>query len=878
MDQNSKKLSIQPISIDKELRASFLDYAMSVIVSRALPDVRDGLKPVHRRILYAMHTLGLYKERAYRKSATVVGEVIGKYHPHGDSAIYQTMVGLVQDFVKRYPLLDGQGNWGSVDGDNAAAMRYTEVRMDEIARDVLQDIEKNTVDFTPNFDESLEEPTVLPSRIPQLLINGSNGIAVGMATSIPPHNLGEIVDACIAVLENPELSERELLAIVPAPDFPGGGVICGLSGAAKAYKTGHGSVRLRGVIDVEETGNRESLIVKEIPYQVNKSALIEKIADLVKSKTIEGISNIRDESSREGIRLVLEIKRGEIAKVVMNQLFKHTQLESTVSIILLAILDNQPVVFTLREILDQFLLHRKEVVTRRTQFELDKAKAREHVLNGIIIAISNIDEAVELIKKSKDYEEASSALQARFSLTPIQAKAILDMRLNRITNLETENLRAEIGELLGKIQFFESLLADESLLKAEIVKELIEIKEKYADKRRSVIDQSEESLTDIDLIPNDDVVITLTQKGYIKRVKMDTYSVQHRGGKGKKGVADLDEHDDVIQDVFVGRNHNTLLFFTNLGRIYSTRVFEIPEGSRIARGRAIVNILPLLPGERIIKLLSTTDLNNKYMVMVTKFGVIKKTTAMAFGKIRSTGIIALDLRDGDELAFCGLSSGNDFVVLASSTGYGTRFSEKEIRPMGRQAAGVRGMRLRAKAVIVGMQVVSEADLESALLFSTSKGYGKQVKISEFRLAHRGGMGVRTIPVDSRNGQVIGMAKITSQSNILLIDQLGKIIRLDPEEIRTMHRSAKGVRLIRLNEDQTLSTLVAFDEEEVESKIDNPSSLEEGEINLSGPKDVANGDGEVLSDLPDVDESDDFADELDEDSGDDMLDSDEDNEA
>ncbi len=811
--------SVVNISIDKELKASFLDYAMSVIVSRALPDVRDGLKPVHRRILFAMHKLGLHKERPYRKSATVVGEVIGKYHPHGDSAIYQSMVGLAQEFNKRYTILDGQGNWGSIDGDNAAAMRYTEVRMQRIAREILSDIDKEAVSFTPNYDESCEEPTVLPSKIPQILINGSNGIAVGMATSIPPHNLKEVMQACISILENPELTDRELFDILPAPDFPGGGVICGLSGVMKAYRTGHGSLKLRGVAELEEVGNRECIIISEIPYQVNKAELIKKIAELAKDKVLEGIFNIRDESSRKGIRVVIELKKGAEGKVLINQLFKNTQLESSVSMLLLAILDNRPVVFTLRGIIEQFLLHRKQVITKRTEFDLKKARAREHILLGLIVAIDNIDEAVEIIKKSSDNDDASLNLQRKFDLSIIQTKAILEMRLSRITSMEKDKVRQEIEQLKLEISFLKSIIEDPSVLKQEMLKEATFIRDTYGDERRTRIDMSEDIISDIDLIPNDSMVVMLTQKGYIKRVRMENYAVQHRGGKGKKGISDLGEHDDLIQDVVAGKNHDTLLFFTSKGRVYSQRVFELPEGSRLSRGRAIVNILPLTENERIIRILGTNDLENKFLVMVTRNGVIKKTDSSCFEKIRSTGIIAIDLREEDELAFCGLSSGNDHILLSTSGGYGIRFKEDEVRAMGRQAAGVRGITLRNKAKVVGLEVLPEG-VDSHILFATSKGFGKQVLISDFRVAHRGGMGVRTIPVDSRNGQAIGMVRVNENSRILLVDEAGKIIVLNPEEIRTMHRGAKGVRLIRLDENKFLTNIVAFDVSEEEEAAED----------------------------------------------------------
>lgn len=824
--KDSKSL-IGSVAIDKELSASFLDYAMSVIISRALPDVRDGLKPVHRRILYAMHNLGLYREKTYRKSANVIGEVIAKLHPHGNDPIYQAMVGLVQPFAKRYPLLDGQGNWGSIDGDNAAAFRYTEIRMDYIAREVLTDLEKDTVSFVPNYDESFEEPTVLPTKVPLLLVNGSNGIAVGMATSIPPHNLGEIIDACLALLKDPEISDRELFTLVPAPDFPGGGTICGLSGVAKAYKTGHGSVKLRGVVDVEEKQGRESLIIKEIPYQVNKAELIEKIADLVKNKVIDGITNIRDESSREGIRVVIEIRRGENARVILNQIYKHTSLESNISIILLAILNNRPVIFTLREMILQFLIHRQEVIRRRSQYELQKAQNKEHILQGIIIAISNIDEVIAQIKNSSTSDEATVKLQQKFELSLAQAKAILEMRLSKLTSLEVHKINQEILELLEEINKLKAILENDHLLKDVCANELIQIKQNYADKRRSTIDLSEETISDIDLVPNDEVVVTLTKKGYIKRAGMENYAVQHRGGKGKKGTANLDEFEDVIQDVFVGRNHDVLLFFTSRGRIYSSRVFELPEGSRTARGRAVVNILPLGEDERIIKLLGTSDLKDKYLVMVTKKGVIKKTESSAFEKIRSTGIIALDLREGDELAFCALSSGKDNILLSTSAGYGIRFSEEEIRPMGRQAAGVRGIKMKSSSDVIGLEVLSPDSEENQLLFATSKGFGKQVRVADFRLAHRGGMGVRTIPTGGRNGFVIGMTKVNEKSNILLVDEGGKIIVLTTDEIRTMGRAAKGVRLIRLDEDKNLTSVVAFDEPE--EKNNNEVAPDQAEV-------------------------------------------------
>jgi DNA gyrase subunit A len=811
---------VESLSIEKELKTSFLDYAMSVIVSRALPDVRDGLKPVHRRILYAMHKLGYYNERSYRKSATVVGEVIGHYHPHGDSAIYQSMVGMVQEFSKRHPLLDGQGNWGSVDGDNAAAMRYTEVKMAKIAQELLSDIEKNTVLFRPNFDESRLEPTLLPSKIPNLLINGSSGIAVGMATSIPPHNLGEVVTACISLLKNPELSDDDLFSIVPAPDFPTGGIICGRAGIVRAYQTGHGKVKIRAVVDIEETEKKAVLIVKELPFMVNKADMITKIADLVKNKVIEGISDIRDESSRVGIRVVIELKRGEIPQVTLNQLYKHTTLQTSMSILMLALYENRPMIFTLREMINHFLHHRVEIITRRTNFDLDKTKARAHICDGLIIALTNIDEVVSIVKKAESGEVASEKLQKKFKFTPIQAKAILDMRLQRLTGLEQEKIKVEMKDLEAKITELRMILDDEKILKSEIIKELEHIKKTYSNDRRTSIEQAVDTLSEADLIPDEEVVVTLTRKGYIKRVTLDTYSVQHRGGKGKKGMSDLGSAEDLMQDVFVTKNHDELLFFTNKGRVYSMRVYQVPEGSRTARGRAVVNLLPLTEGETVVKLLCMRDAADKFLVMVTKHGTIKKTNLTAFAKIRSTGIRALSLGDEDELAFCKISSGSDAIVLATRDGQGIHFKEEEVRFMGRQAAGVRGIRLREDDIVVGMEVI--ADDSHDLLFATSRGYGKRVAVGDFRVAHRGGVGVRTIPVDKRNGEVIGLELVSLDSHILLIDTNGKMMRLSPQEIRTMRRHAKGVRLIRLDKGQILSTIVAFDddgEDEVEAETE-----------------------------------------------------------
>ena len=850
-------LNTKPVLIEDELKNSFLDYAMSVVVSRAIPDIRDGLKPVHRRVLYAMHELGYHYNKPYRKSVRVVGDVLGKYHPHGDQAVYNTMVGMVQTFAKRYPLLDGQGNWGSVDGDNAAAMRYTEVRMKEISLELLADIDKNTVPFVSNFDESTIEPVVLPSRLPNLLINGTAGIAVGMATSIPPHNLAEVVDACLALIANEHLTYEELVKIIPAPDFPTGGIICGRSGVLKAYKTGRGNVVVRGVAEVQETKKGSAIIITELPYQVNKAELIIKIAELVKEKVVEGISNIRDESDKRGMRVVIEIKRNENAEVVLNQLYKNTSLQTSLSILMLGLLDNCPRVFTLKQLLQQFLVHRETVVYKRTLFDLDKAKSREHVLEGFIVALTHIDAVIQLIKKSQSAEEAILGLEKNYKLSAEQGKAILEMRLQRLTGMEQEKIHNEIAELRGKIAYLQSVINDRLVLKKEIVAELIYIKQTYNNPRRTKIEDSFESLTDEDLIPDEDVVVTLTSKGYIKRVALDTYSVQHRGGKGKMGMQKLDDNDDLVKDIFVAKNLDELLFFTSLGRVYSMRVYEVGEGSRTSKGRAIVNLLPLVEGETVVRLLCMRDMENKNIVMVSKKGIIKKTDAQAFAKIRVSGIRAVGLHDDDELAFCGVSSGKDDIVLATAHGQGIRFKEEEVRAMGRQAAGVIGIRLRDSDYVVGMEIID--DENKNLLFATAQGYGKRTRVGDFRVAHRGGMGVRTIPTDRRNGDVVGLVIVGEDSHILLIDDNGKIIHLLPTEVRTMGRQAKGVRLIRLDSGRRLASIAAFDEAQEGEEGSDDSDTGSGTETKISPKiklDGVAGENTTLS-LDGLDEDDSF---------------------
>lgn len=852
---NNKNIPIRPILIEKELKDSFLDYAMSVVVSRALPDIRDGLKPVHRRILYTMHQLGFFYNKPYHKSVRVVGDVLGKFHPHGDQAVYQSMVGLIQDFSKRYPLLDGQGNWGSVDGDNAAAMRYTEVRMARIAQEILADIEKETVAFTPNFDESTVEPIVLPSRLPNLLINGVAGIAVGMATSIPPHNLGEVVNALLAMINNEFITDEELFAHIPGPDFPTGGVICGRAGIVKAYKTGRGNLILRGVTEFEEKASKgASIIITELPYQVNKADLTIKIADLVKNKIIDGISNIKDESDKKGMRLVIDLKRGEIPSVVLNQLYKHTNLQTSVSILMLGLLDNQPLVFSLRELLSEFLYHRQQIIYRRTQFDLAKAQEREHLLAGFVIALNSIDEVIALIKKSPSAHEAITALNKRFLLSERQGKAILEMRLQRLTGLEQEKIYAEMEEIKTKITGLRAIIENESILKQEIVKELIDIKNNYNDTRCTKIEGAIDILTEADLIPDEEAVVTLTMKGYIKRVPLNVFGVQRRGGKGKMGLTALE--GDIVQDVFVAKAHDMLLFFTNLGRVYSLNTFEVPEASRVARGRAIINLLPLQDGEHVVKLLPSRDMEGKFMVMVTREGIIKRTDASDFAKIRATGIRAITLREGDELVFCSLSNGTNTIVLATSRGQGIRFKETEVRSMGRQASGVMGIRVKKDDRVIGMEIISD---HGEILFATEHGFGKKVRIEDFRIAHRGGMGVRTIPTDKRNGVVIGLAIVHEDSRILLIDQAGKIICLSAKDIRAMGRQAKGVRLIRLDSTQKLHNVVAFEGGEDDAQDeDSDGVIETRSLPVAEPGEQDDEEDEDTEEQDEQDEEDDQA--------------------
>lgn len=803
----NKKDSVLQVELHEELQSSFIDYAISVIISRALPDVKDGFKPSQRRIIIAMDKQGISHNKPHRKSVKVVGEVLGNYHPHGDQAVYQTMVGMTQDFIRRYPLLDGQGNWGSIDGDNAAAMRYTEIRMKKMCQEFLADIDKNTVPMIANFDETLLEPTVLPSKIPNLLINGSSGIAVGMATYIPPHNLNEIMDATIALAKNSEITDDELIFFVKGPDFPLGGVVCGSNGLRKAYKEGRGSITVRGIIEKEDLNNNIILVIKELPYQVIKSDLVIKIAQLSREKIIEGISKIRDESNKKGIRIVIELKRDACHDTIINLLYKHTSLQVNLHIALLALINNKPQLFTLKTALKAFIDHRKTIIYKRTIYDKEKASHQEHILAGFQKILDDDENAIKLIKQAKKKDEAITILKEQYQLSDEQAKSVIELRLYQLTSLARNEIETERNQLLESIEKFDLLLNNELLIIEEIIRECELMKNLYGDTRRTTIENN--SLDAFDptaYIVDEEVVITLTKRGYIKRVLLQTYEIQHRGGKGKMGMHTLEDADDIVQDIFLAKTHDELLFFTNLGRVYSSRVYQVPEGTRTTKGRAIINVLPLQENEKVIKLVCARNLSGLFLMLITKKGITKRTSIDNFNNIRQTGIRAISLNEGDELAFCMLTTGKDTVMLATKFGMAIRFYEIEVRSMGRQAAGVKGIRLKENDELVGALVVNE---KQNILFVTESGYGKRVDLSKFRIIHRGGMGVRTIPVNKRNGMVIGLATVSDDTDLLLIDENGKIIRISPQEIRTMGRQAQGVRLIRLNENQKVACIATL---------------------------------------------------------------------
>ncbi len=808
------------IPIEDEMERSYIAYAMSVIVGRALPDVRDGLKPVHRRILYAMKERGLAHNRPYKKSARIVGEVLGKYHPHGDAAVYDTLVRMVQDFSLRNPLVDGQGNFGSVDGDNAAAMRYTEARLSAIAAEFLEDIDKDTVDFAPNFDESLTEPSLLPTRIPNCLVNGSSGIAVGMATNIPPHNLREVVDGIVALIDDPALSVKDLAKTIKGPDFPTAGIICGRDGIRNAYETGRGRivVRAKAVIESSETkAKRDAIIVTEIPYQVNKSNLIESIARLVENKKVEGISNIRDESDRDGMRIVIELRREANANIILNQLYKHTQMQETFGVITLALVDGRPRVLNLKEVLEEFIKFRAEVIVRRTHFELDKAERRAHILEGLKIAISALDKIVKTIRSSKDPESAKKALMENFKLTEVQAKAILEMQLQRLTALEREKIEEEYLDLLKKIEYYKAILKSKRKVLDIVKDESKEVAKKYGDERRTEIVAAEKDIEIEDLITKEDVLISISHQGYIKRIPVSMYRVQRRGGRGVTGGGVGDEETDFIEHLFLASTHDYIMFFTNKGRVYWRKAYEIPQGSRQARGKAIVNLLALGQDEQVSSYLQVKEFDDKhYVFMVTKNGVIKKTNLEAYSHPRQTGIQAIRLREKDELIGCKITGGKDEIFLASKLGKAIRFNEKQVREMGRTASGVIGFRLGKKDEVVAVELVSP---NSTTLTVTSKGFGKKTLFKEYRLQSRGGKGIINTKVTDKNGHIVNVLTVRDEDELIIATESGMIVRCAINQIRTCGRNTQGVHLIKLKEKDSVAsaTRVVSKEEEGEGK-------------------------------------------------------------
>jgi len=789
-------------TVESEMKQSFLDYSMSVIMSRALPDVRDGLKPVHRRILYAMNEMGLTHDKPFKKSARVVGEVLGKYHPHGDQAVYDALVRMAQDFSLRYPLIDGQGNFGSIDGDSPAAMRYTEVRMSKIAKLLLEDIEKDTVDWMDNFDGTLKEPTVLPSKLPNLLVNGSSGIAVGMATNIPPHNLSEVVDGIIKFIENPDITTEELMEYIKGPDFPTGGIIYGREGIEKAYETGKGIIKIRAKVKIEGKG-RKRIVVTEIPYMVNKADLLREIADLVKNKKIEGILDLRDESDRKGLRIVIELRRDAIERVVLNQLFEHTNLQVTFGILNLAIVDGEPKILSLKDMIKHFVDHRIEIVTRRAEYELRKAKERLHILDGLLIALRRIDDVIETIRKSRDVEEAKKALMEKFSLTELQAKSILDMRLQRLTGLEIEKVKKEHEETTRKIKELEEMLGSKERILEEIKRELLEIKREFGDKRRTLIEEESALIKVEDLIPKKRVMITITRDGYVKRISIGAYRTHHRGGKGLVGMG-MKEGDAVI-DSFIATTHDFVLFFTNTGKVYCIKAYKIPEGSRQSRGRAIVNLIPKMnKGEKIQVAIPVSEFDEKhFLILVTKKGFIKKTPLLEFMNIRANGIRAIKLDKDDELVSAKLSNGKKEVVIATSDGQACRFEENEVRPMLRNARGVQGISLNEGDRVVSLCLVEG---EKDLLTITENGYGKRSPLSSYRKTHRGSKGVRTIITNERNGKVIFVREVDENDEILLTSEGGMVARIPVKDIRRQGRNTVGVRIMKLSKGDKVATV------------------------------------------------------------------------
>ena len=802
---------VLPVDINDQMRSAYLDYAMSVVVGRALPDVRDGLKPVHRRILYAMHKLGLAPDKPHRKSATIVGEVLGKYHPHGDLAVYDALVRMAQDFAARHPMVDGHGNFGSVDGDSPAAMRYTEARLAKIATLMLADIEKETVGFIPNYDEKEEEPTVLPSKIPNLLVNGSAGIAVGMATNIPPHNLGEVIDGVIMLIDDKEVSIKELTAVIKGPDFPTGGKIMGMEGIWNAYRTGRGSIKVRAQAEIEEGKNgKSSIIVNEIPYQVNKARLIEKIAELVKEKKLEGISYLQDESDRTGMRIVIELKRDANPQIILNQLYKHTQMQDTFGVIMLAIVDGKPVYLDLKQALFYYLEHQKDIIVNRTKYELRRAEDRAHIVEGLRIAIANLDEVISLIRASQTTDLAKKALAERFGLSPRQAEAIVEMRLRQLTGLEREKLENEYAELMERINYLKGILADEQKVLEIIKGELLEIRKKYSNPRRTMISYEDAAFEQEDLIPEEEVVITITNQGYIKRIPLDTYRNQRRGGRGVTGMGTKEE--DYVKHLFVTNTHHYFLFITNRGKIYRLKVHEIPEAGRQAKGMALVNLLYVENSEKVSAVIPVKEFNEtQNLFMVTKRGIVKKTRLKEYNTSRRDGIIALTLDEADELMDVKLTSGEEEIILATRRGQAIRFSEREVRATGRATRGVKGIDLTKADEVIGMET---ARPEAELLSVTAHGFGKRTHLAEYRVQARGGKGIINVKTSERNGPVVAIQMVKSDEEIIMISAEGIIIRFNVASISSLGRATQGVTLMRLGEgDQVVAVAKVFAEEE-----------------------------------------------------------------
>ncbi len=850
LKKNKEDLPIEKISeivIEEEMKTSFLNYAMSVIVSRALPDVRDGLKPVHRRILYAMSEMGMYHNKPFKKSARIVGEVLGKYHPHGDSAVYDTMVRMAQDFSLRYPLVNGQGNFGSIDGDSAAAMRYTEARLKKMAEEMIADIDKNTVNFMPNFDGSLKEPTVLPAKLPNLLINGSAGIAVGMATNIPPHNVGEIIDGIIEIIDDPEVELKELIEHIKGPDFPTGGFICGKGGILSAYKYGRGKIIVRAKIELEENKNKRKLVVKEIPYMVNKTNLITQIADLVRDKKIIGISDLRDESDREGMRIVIELKKDANSQVVENQLYKYTTMQTTFGVILLALDNNEPKVMNLKQILEKYKDHRIEVITRRTQFELDKAEKRAHILEGLIIALNNIDEAIKLIKASKSTNIAIGLLKDRFELTEAQGKAILEMKLQKLTNMEQGKIREEHTQLLNLIEEFKEILASRQKVLDIIKKELIELKEKYNDERKTQFIEGDDTLIEYeDMIKEEKMVVTATHAGYIKRTPLNIYKQQKRGGRGI--IATGTKEEDFVEHLFVASTHSYILFFTDKGQVHWLKVYQIPEASRQARGKAIVNLLTnIRKGEKVTAMLKVKEFDDSHnIVMATKKGIIKKVNLKAFSRPRRGGIRGITLDDDDHLINVEMTDGKRQIILGTKKGMAIKFKEIDVRAIGRTGRGVRGIKLRKKDEVVGMEIATD---KKTLLTITENGYGKQTPLKDYRLINRGGIGVINIKTNERNGDVVTIKSVYPDNDIMFISHKGIIIRTPVSGISTIGRNTQGVRIMRLAEDDiVVAAAKIINEERDPADTDVTKDTEEEQEE----KELAEENPEEKEELGDVD--------------------------